>query len=1211
VSIQSFFKAHRHLRRLSIAVGVVVVLYTVLGFLVIPAVVRSIGQRKLSELLHRQVTIEQLRLNPYALSATVRGLRIVDRDGTRDLFTLKEVYVNLQLASVWQGGVVVKQVRVVEPTINVVRTAEDRYNFSDILDDLAAAPPSPRPPPNAKPARFSVSNIELLSGHVTLDDRFKATRHEIAGINLGVPFLSNFPYLVETFVQPAFSAVINGTQLAIQGRTKPFADSLESSIELNLTKVDLPYYWAYVPVKLRLKLRSAVLDTKLKITFIQYRDRAPRVDVAGGIALSALDVEDDTGRPLLKLPLLDIDIASSDLLSNRLSVRRILLQSLAVHVRRDSHGALQLQSLLVNEPAKTDAKPSKNIKDDKNGKASPWLIEVSDLELAGARISFADASNARPFQTTVDPLTISVRGFTTAPGKSAKLALAATTDAGERLTVDGNLSVDPFRFDGTLSVQHLSLPRFAPYYAAQILFDVRQGTLDLSIPARVAMKGKELELTIAGLRTELRDLQLRRHGDHDDFLRLPVLAIRDTSFDLGRRDLVLGDISTADARIRIERAGPEQPWSLATLLPAPTPVPKAADSAPSAPDPSHKDEAFTVTVHKLDLKGWSVRLEDRAPRAAAISTLDRLALRVEDLSTVRGKQGRVNLQARLNQGGTINVAGTLGLLPLQANAHVQLKTIPVVPFQPYFQDSVALLLTGGQVGVDGRVILTSTSKGPAVTYKGDVSAGDFVAVARDGAEELARLGGLRVSGIDLTSEPFKLTVSEIALSNYAANVVITPEHAVNLASIAPHDGKPAGKAEADKGAAPPNTSAKAATPVPASPVVRVGAVVLSDGTINLEDRSVRPAFATSLNHFGGRVAGLSFDESERATVNLTGNLGNGPLEISGRINPLAKRPFIDLVFKLSDVDLSATTPYSGRYAGYAVEKGQLYLDLKYVIDARKLDAHNSVKISQFTFGQAVESKDATHLPVRLAVSLLKDRHGVIQLDVPVSGSLDDPKFSIWGVVLTVVKNLLVKAATSPFALIGSLFGGGDELAWVEFEPGHSEIPAAARSKVDTLAKALYERPGLHLDIEGHAAPTQDLEVLRQLELRRKVTAEKLKEVVAAGGDANTITNVSDAEYPKYLKLAYRADGKITKPKNALGMVKDIPPAEMERLLLGAIVVSQDDLRLLARKRAQVVREQILHARKIETERIFVVEPKSIAPEHNAKLRDSRVDFRLH
>lgn len=423
----SFLKGHRRIRRLLIGIAVSLALFTLLGFLVVPAVARSVAQTKLSELLHRQVTIEAVRLNPYALSATVRGLRIRDRDGARDLFALKEVYVNLQLASLFKGGVVIRQVRVVQPVAHLVRTDESRYNFSDILDDQAQRPAAP-PPPDAKPTRFSLSNLELVGGHIELDDRYKGVRHEIADLNISVPFVSNFPYLVETFVQPAFSATINGTRLAIQGHTKPFSDSLESSIEVNLVKVDLPYYLAYVPVKLRLKLRSAVLDTKLKVTFIQYRERSPRVDVAGDIALSALDVVDSTDRPLVKLPLLAVTIASSDLLSNKLALDHVWLKSLAVHVRRGKKGDLQLQSLLAGEAAKPPAaapaaaKPTAKVARD--GQAQPWAVSLAEFKLEDAKIVFADEANAQPFHTTVYPLTVTLRNFTTASGGLA----AASTD---------------------------------------------------------------------------------------------------------------------------------------------------------------------------------------------------------------------------------------------------------------------------------------------------------------------------------------------------------------------------------------------------------------------------------------------------------------------------------------------------------------------------------------------------------------------------------------------------------------------------------------------------------------------------------------------------------------------------------------------------------------------------------------------------------------
>jgi uncharacterized protein involved in outer membrane biogenesis len=1219
MGVRSFLKAHSVVRRLLVASAVALVLYTVAGFLIVPALARSVGERKLSELLHRQVSIGSIRFNPYSLSATVRDLRVRDHQGAPDLLTLKELYVDVQLASLWKRGLVVRQLRVVEPAICVARTAPNRYSFSDILDSFESPPSAPSPPsqPAGEPMRFSLSNLELVDGRVAFDDRPVARQHAITGLKISVPFISNFPYLVETFVQPAFAATINGTRLAVSGRTKPFADSLESSIDVNLNKVDLPFYLAYVPAKLRFALRSAVLDTDLKVTFIQYRDRAPRVDVSGSVALSALDAVDDRGKALLNLPLLDVAIGSSDLLSNQLVVERVLLKSLSAHLRRGKRGDMQLQHLVASgessNPALSPAAtaPTKMQAPPQSAPPNkPWLVQIADIRLDDARVVYTDEANPRPIQIALAPLDLRVRRFSTAKGTEAAVDLTALTDAKESIDIAGHLAIAPFAFRGTVTAKRLPPARYTPYYGAFLAFDLRQGTLDVAADVDLGEKQGQFGLVVKGARVDLHDLQLRRYGDAEDFLRMPELSVRDGRFDLRKGDLALGEVIIAGTRVRLERSGGDKPWNLETLL-ANTPPersPPTHQTAPPAIVPAEPnppaERPFRFAVDRLDLKGWTVRIEDRAPRTPAVIALDRVGLRLDGFSTERGRQGRITLQARLNQGGTVGVTGSIGLAPSQANLQVQLKSIPILPFQPYFEDSVALLVASGHVGVDGRVVLATGPRGPAVSYTGEASLGNLVAMDRGGAEELLRFGTLRASGIDLTVEPFKLNVTEIALTDYAANLVVKPDHTVNFASLAGGTSKPASPA-----AGPAATTTAPPAVVAPSPAVQIGAVVLRGGTINVTDRSIQPAFGTSLTSFGGRVANLSFNESERAEVAINGRLGGGPLEITGQINPLAKRKHIDLMIKLSDLDLSAMSPYSGKYAGYAVEKGQLALDLSYLIDASKLDAQNRVRIDQLTFGHAVESKNATNLPVRLAVSLLKDRQGVIRVDLPVSGSLDDPKFSVWGVVWTVLKNLLIKAATSPFALLGSLFGGGEELSWIDFEPGRADLTATSRTKLETLGKALQERPALQLEVEGHAEVDRDSQALRRLELERRVKAQKLKEMVSTGSSASAEVTLSPAEYPKYLKLAYN-EAKIDKPKNFLGIAKDIAVSEMERLMLVGMTVSESDLRLLARQRAQIAREQILRGRQIGTERVFLVEPKSLRPEHDQKTRNSRVDFRL-
>ena len=185
-----------------------------------------------------------------------------------------------------------------------------------------------------------------------------------------------------------------------------------------------------------------------------------------------------------------------------------------------------------------------------------------------------------------------------------------------------------------------------------------------------------------------------------------------------------------------------------------------------------------------------------------------------------------------------------------------------------------------------------------------------------------------------------------------------------------------------------------------------------------------------------------------------------PLEIVGKINPWKEHFYIDLTASFRNFELSPLSPYSGKYAGYTIDKGQLLFDLKYLIVQKKLESRNRIFLDQFTFGEKVESPDAVKLPVRLAVSLLKDRQGRIDLDIPVTGNIDDPKFSIWGIVRKIIRNILVKAATSPFALLGSLFGGGEDLSYIEFDYGKPGLNERAMKKLETLTKALHERPAI-------------------------------------------------------------------------------------------------------------------------------------------------------
>jgi outer membrane protein OmpA-like peptidoglycan-associated protein len=396
--------------------------------------------------------------------------------------------------------------------------------------------------------------------------------------------------------------------------------------------------------------------------------------------------------------------------------------------------------------------------------------------------------------------------------------------------------------------------------------------------------------------------------------------------------------------------------------------------------------------------------------------------------------------------------------------------------------------------------------------------------------------------------------------------------------------------------------------------IRIDTLTVQGGKIGFADRLIQPNYSATLGNITGRVTGLDSRAGTVAQLEVRGTLVNhSAIEIRGSVNPLAAATFADVKASFRDIDLPPFTPYSDKYAGYAIARGALTMELAYKLENRKLAAQNHFLVDQFEFGDKVESKTATKLPVRLAVSLLRDKDGLIDLDLPIEGSLDDPKFRISKVIWKVLGNLIGKAVTAPFSLLGKLLGGGgsgQELSSVDFADGRDTPDEAAKKKLDALAKALQNRPALKLEATGRASD-KDREGLQRLRLERKVKAQKLAALSKKGEAPAGVDEVviDEKEYATWLEKAYKKE-KFPKPRSALGFAKDLPPQEMENLMLANLTVSDDDLRQLALARANAVKDYLTGPGKIDAARVFVLEPAAKPAEPGGKTNTSRVDFTL-
>jgi hypothetical protein len=695
-------------------------------------------------------------------------------------------------------------------------------------------------------------------------------------------------------------------------------------------------------------------------------------------------------------------------------------------------------------------------------------VRVGSLKVTDARMDFGDYSRRRPFTSVLGPLTFSLSKFRTVGDPRAPYHFEAVTESGEKLSWTGTLSADPLKSAGEFAVDNLVLKKYTPYFEDKVQADLVDGKLSLRGRYEAAMDANQRTLKLSDGELHLRDLQVNERATGQRAIELPVLDVTGILADAIAFKASVGRVTLAGGHLAVRRKK-DGSINLLNMLQsdeAPTP---AGSTAPTAPTrlPDFIVGEIMVTDFKVDLDDLA------APRPAQLS-FGSLRASIKNITLADGAVMPLQLSFTWAPQGTVDITGTVTLKPEPA---VDLKTevaaLDVLPLSPYLEQFINARITQGSVSTTNEVHLTMAGGQPSVNFAGDIKMESMGLVDGVHSEELAGFSTLTLTGLKIATAPqLAVSLAEVDVTGPYARVLVNADQSINLIDVA----KVGGPAPVR----PPSGPAPAAP----APKIEIGRVLVDGGDFSFADRSVQPNVRMAVSQFGGSISGLSSENLGRADLDLKGMVdGVGPVAITGKLDPLGASKFVDLQLDVKNVDLLPISPYTGKYAGYELARGKLLVDSKFRLTGQKIDATNVVTVNQFTFGAATNSPDATKLPVRLGVALLKDLDGRIVIDLPVQGSLDDPNFRVGKVVLRVIVNLLTKAAVSPFSLIGSMFGGGgDELAFQEFTPGSSQLQPAELPKLATIIKALANRPGLNLGLEGSYDDIADAYALKRQKL---------------------------------------------------------------------------------------------------------------------------------
>ena len=726
-------------------------------------------------------------------------------------------------------------------------------------------------------------------------------------------------------------------------------------------------------------------------------------------------------------------------------------------------------------------------------RSEPRPLRITKLGVKDARLAFTDVSRPQLFATTLGPVSFATTDLRVPSSRGAPYSFEAVTEAGERFAWSGTLQTQPASSSGEFAVENIALAKYAPYYADRLQADLVDGKLTVRGRYEASLAQDQRVLKLAAGSVQLRGLKLNERVSQAEAIALPAIDVTGIEADGVAVKAAIASVAINGGHIRARREKdgainllamlqPAAPAPAKPVTPAP-PAPAAAATAPAGPKPEFTLADFSLQNLQIDLA------DQAAPRPVAL-TLSALQVGVKNITLAPGAVMPAQIAFTLPPQGSVKLGGTVSLTPIKADLKLEVAGFEFAPFTPYVEQFVNARVAQGALALTlSAQVEMPANAAPQAVVSGDIRV-EKLGVLDAKSEEVAGFRALQLRGLRVTSgADLAVALAAIDLDAPYARVVVKADKTLNLAGLARQAAAPT---------APVVTVPTPAAPTAPGPKIDIGKITIREGDFRFSDRSLEPHAGLSLRDFGGTIAGLSSTNPAKGDLDLKATVdGSGPVAIVGKLDPLGAVKTVDLKVDLKNVDLLPLGPYSGKFAGFELARGKLALDVKLKVDGPAIEAANVLTLRQFTFGAPVASPDATKLPVRLGVALLKDLEGNIVIDMPVAGRTDDPSFQIGRVVWRVIGNLLAKVATSPFALLGAAFGGGgDELAFQDFAVGSSALATAEVKKLETMVTALKNRPGLSVALEGGYDTAADSHALKRVKLAdtvRRAVWEKNRE----------------------------------------------------------------------------------------------------------------------
>ncbi|MEJ2604078.1 MAG: DUF748 domain-containing protein [Gammaproteobacteria bacterium] len=960
------------------------------------------------------------------------------------------------------------------------------------------------------------------------------------------------------------------------------------------------------------------------------------------LRIDGLELDDPTGEALARIRQIFVNFQTSSLFRWAFTFDEFRVDEPELFVSRDGEGRFNFERMLAAQPPAPPEEPA----DEED--AGPVRLIVRDFAINESAVNWRDQVPREPVEQRFGPVDISVQDLNTLPLRPGTQEVVIRTATEGTLTWSGSLQLNPLGSAGTAAIDGSHFALLSSYIRYQTGFDITDGDADVDLAYTVSTADDgtitatvdDLNVTLQGVRVRTFPTDAAATEEAREFLTVPRLAVTGGVFRWPERSVSVGGVDIDDVALDLLR----EPDGVLDILPgaaaAETGVDGGSDPGAEAGTPAEAqpdaddgaapgDDAWRVTLDRFAVNNLSAQLRDESVQPVAETSVAAVNLEVRNITNEPGASFPTTLSLQAGRGGTVSADGEMTVLPEPLlDFTVGMEDVALIGLQPYVEPLADVNFDSGDLNMQIR--LQSTADDPA-RIEGDVSIDDFLVTETDLDTRIGSWERLALASVIFSMAEEKLEISEVRFTRPYGDILITEEGQVNLGRLAKDPaagttdaadaGANAGEAESSGGeeaAAPVGEAGEADVEEEAGLPIRisVGRVLIEDASADFADRSLPLPFEVAISKLKGELSTIDTTSDEPSRVAAEGTVDEfGFLRVTGSVTPFEPARNTDLRAEFENVAMPKFSAYSVPFAGRKIASGRLDLDLGYQVSEGRLVGENSIVLREFELGEKVPHPDALSLPLGLAVALLKDSSGTIDVDLPVRGDINNPEFSIGGIVIKAITNLITKIVTAPFALLGNLLGvEASQLEGVSFLPGRADLTPPQMETAANLSQALVMRPQLVLVLPPVQAPEVDGRALREAQLESLI-AERIEGTVPQGEQA-----MYDEQVRSVLEMLYGEIAPVPDAAVALDELRarhTVQPAEgsdeeprfdalaytndLREQLIELQTLEPGALETLARQRAEGLRETIIAAGTAIENRVRVGEPTSVDAEDGERV----------